>query len=91
MDGLLFASIRLCCLAGSLALTHSAWAASCKETAGPQKAGRYVEECLVVSPATHPPCNAANECSLIQDEIRRGCLLLGRDAPAFCIPYRRPG
>jgi hypothetical protein len=49
-----------------------------------------VEQCLEVSPATHPPCNAANACALIEDEIRRGCTMLGKDAPAFCIPYRRP-
>ena len=63
----------------------------CNDSAGPVQARRYVEQCLEVSPATHPPCNAANSCSLIEDEIRRGCALLGADAPAFCRTYRRPG
>jgi hypothetical protein len=48
------------------------------------QARRYVDQCLMVSPATHPPCNTTNPCPLIQDEIRRGCTLLGTNAPAFC-------
>jgi hypothetical protein len=64
---------------------------SCNQTAGPQKAHQMVRQCLEVSPATHPPCNAANACALIQDEIRRGCTLLGKDAPAYCATDRRPG
>lgn len=64
---------------------------SCNETAGGAQAHRYVEQCLEVSPATHPPCNAANACSLIQDEIRRGCALLGKDAPAFCRQDQQQG
>ena len=81
---------------GSLALTHPATAAtSCNESIGLAKAHRLVEQCLMVSPATHPPCNAANTCDLIQDEIRRGCALLQKDAPAFCRqdhaqPWPRP-
>ncbi|WP_369944041.1 hypothetical protein [Xanthomonas medicagonis] len=44
--------------------------------------------CRAVSPATHPPCNAANSCAMIDDEIARGCALLGRDGPttAECGP-----
>ena len=69
----------------ALPLAHLAAAApSCRETAGPAKAKLYVDQCLKVSPATHPPCNAADACALIQDEIRRGCGLLGKNAPAFC-------
>jgi hypothetical protein len=63
----------------------------CAESAGPEQARRYVEQCLEVSPATHPPCNTANACGLIQDEIRRGCGFLGKDAPAFCQQYKQPG
>jgi len=59
-------------------------APSCRDSAGTEQAQRYVAQCLQVSPATHPPCNAANACDLIIDEIRRGCDLLGHDAPAFC-------
>lgn len=90
MASLARASFLLCLLVGGLVGAHVAIAASCAETVGPQKARQYVQQCLEVSPATHPPCNAANACSLIEDEIRRGCGLLGKDAPAFCVPYRRP-
>jgi hypothetical protein len=60
---------------------------SCTASAGPVVAREYVAQCLVVSPATHPPCNAANPCQLILEEIRRGCVLLGENAPESCRPY----
>ena len=59
----------------------------CRETAGAGKAKTLVKQCLEVSPATHPPCNAANACSLIVDEITRGCAMIDNDAPAFCANY----
>jgi hypothetical protein len=59
----------------------------CRETAGAEKAKTLVKQCLEVSPATHPPCNAANACSLIVDEITRGCAMIDKDAPAFCAEY----
>jgi hypothetical protein len=62
---------------------------SCHQTAGAEKARQMVQQCLEVSPATHPPCNASNACPLIEDEIRRGCVMLGKDAPAFCAPFRQ--
>jgi competence protein ComGC len=61
---------------------------SCLQSAGAVKANRLVNECLEVSPATHPPCNAQNACSLIISEIRRGCSMLGQGAPGFCAEYR---
>lgn len=61
---------------------------SCRQTAGPAKAQQYVAQCLEVSPATHPPCNADNACSLIIDEIKRGCGMIGQGAPAYCATYR---
>jgi hypothetical protein len=61
---------------------------SCLQSAGAVKANRLVNECLQVSPATHPPCNAQNACSLIVSEIRRGCSLLSQGAPGFCADYR---
>jgi hypothetical protein len=85
--------VNAACVAAILVqvLAHPAMAAQpCSQTAGPTKAHRMVEQCLQVSPATHPPCNAANACALIEEEIRRGCTLLGNDAPAFCAPCRRP-
>jgi len=46
---------------------------SCSDEIGEQKAARLVKQCLEVSPATHPPCNAWNPCELIEREIRRNC------------------
>jgi hypothetical protein len=60
---------------------------SCRASAGAQRAAEYVRQCRDVSPATHPPCNADNACTLIIAEIRRGCALLGADAPKFCASY----
>lgn len=82
-------------LACSMSLTANAQ--SCRETAGAQGAATYVAQCLMVSPATHPPCNMANPCVLIVEEIRRGCSIL-REAerqrpalralpPDFCKTY----
>ena len=61
---------------------------SCRRTIGPERADILVDQCLEVSTAAHPPCNARNSCPLINDEIRRGCSLLGRNAPPFCDQYR---
>lgn len=60
---------------------------SCLETAGAEKSKRLVNECLQVSPATHPPCNAQNSCDLIVGEIERSCALMGANAPSFCNQY----
>jgi hypothetical protein len=61
---------------------------SCLQGVGQERSQRLVDECLSVSPATHPPCNAQNSCVLIIDEIKRGCSLLGAQAPPFCAEYR---
>jgi hypothetical protein len=66
------------------AAAMAAEAGSCLAEVGRQKAQTLVDQCLMVSPATHPPCNAANPCALIIDEIRRGCGMLGSDKPKFC-------
>jgi hypothetical protein len=60
----------------------------CSQSAGVAKANEYVRECLQVSPATHPPCNVSNACSLITEEIKRGCAMIATDRPAFCAEYR---
>jgi hypothetical protein len=69
----------------------SAEAARCREEIGARKAAILVRRCKEVSPATHPPCNAANACALIRDEIKRSCGLLaaGRSPPPpkFCKDY----
>jgi hypothetical protein len=61
---------------------------TCLKAVGKARADQLVKQCLQVSPATRPPCNAENSCDLITDEIRRSCALLGRDAPAFCGGYK---
>jgi hypothetical protein len=62
--------------------------ASCKKTAGKDKARELVQQCVKVSPGTKAVCNAENSCQLITDEIRRSCGLLGKDAPGFCGEYK---
>lgn len=58
----------------------------CREAIGAAASARLVERCIQVSPATRPPCNAANPCDLIQGEIDRSCKLWERDGdpPAAC-------
>ena len=53
---------------------------------GEAASARLVVRSIQVSPATHPPCNAANPCDLIQGEIDRSCKLWARDGdpPAAC-------
>lgn len=60
--------------------------ASCLDDIGPEASARLVERCIAVSPATRPPCNAANPCALIQGEIDRACEMYapGETRPAEC-------
>lgn len=63
--------------------------ASCLEEIGEERATRLVDQCLEISPATHPPCNSQNPCALIVNEIKRACILArSRGNPAFCKDYR---
>ncbi len=50
---------------------------SCTAERGAAAATRLQEACKGVSPATHPPCGAANSCALIEDEIARSCSIIG--------------
>src|ERR1700722_8711430 len=61
---------------------------TCLNAVGIERSRQLVNECLQVSPATHPPCNAQNACSMIVDEIKRSCALMGSGAPGFCGEYR---
>ena len=61
---------------------------TCLNAVGVERSRQLVNECLQVSPATHPPCNAQNACAMIVDEIKRGCALIGQGAPGFCAEYR---
>ena len=62
-------------------------AQSCTAEVGAEEAQTYVDQCLEVSAATHPPCNADNPCQMMWDEIARSCDALGNDAPTFCEDY----
>jgi len=57
---------------------------SCSDDRGAEEAAQLVQQCTQVSPATHPPCNAANTCHMIESEIARGCGLLTGKKPDFC-------
>jgi len=61
-------------------------AGDCLTAIGKAAADRLVERCIQVSPATRPPCNVANPCALIQDEIDRSCAMYGpgETKPAEC-------
>ncbi|KQN10087.1 hypothetical protein ASE85_03960 [Sphingobium sp. Leaf26] len=55
---------------------------SCAADIGSAAAARRVAVCRNVSPATRPPCNAANSCAMIEDEIARSCALFdGKGEP----------
>jgi hypothetical protein len=60
----------------------------CWQSVGQQRAQQLASECSQVSPATHPPCNVQNACSLITNEIRRGCGMMTQGAPSFCAEFR---
>jgi hypothetical protein len=51
----------------------------CREALGEAASTRLVQRCIAVSPATRPPCHAANPCDLIQGEIDRSCAMWTRD------------
>jgi hypothetical protein len=77
-------------LAAALVATASPGRAaeqSCLEELGRARADVLVDQCLTVSPATHPPCNSDNPCAMIIEEIARGCAMIteaGEEAPEFC-------
>lgn len=59
---------------------------TCTDSIGAAAATRLAERCRMVSTASHPPCNPANACALIQDEINRSCAQYGagETKPAEC-------
>lgn len=59
---------------------------SCNDEKGAAAAERLAARCTMVSPASHPPCNPANPCQMIQDEIDRSCEMIpaGEARPAEC-------
>lgn len=61
----------------------------CVQSASKAKSDQYVSQCIQVSPATNPPCNGQNACSMMIDEIKRGCAMIGKDnPPGFCSAYK---
>jgi hypothetical protein len=66
---------------------------SCAQQMGQQRATLLAQQCRQVSPATHPPCNAANSCAMIIDEFERGCEMLAGESyrPGFCATRQRAG
>ena len=76
-----------CFVAVSLFAAGQFAAQSCSAEVGAEEVQTYVDQCLDVSAATHPPCNAENSCQMIWDEITRSCVALGNDAPEFCSDY----
>ncbi|SEQ91355.1 hypothetical protein [Sphingobium sp. YR768] len=68
--------------------TQAARPLSCAAEIGSAAAAKRVKLCRDVSPATRPPCNAANSCAMIEDEIARSCALFDGDGPpmAGCTP-----
>lgn len=61
------------------ASTTSAAELSCAEQIGSRQAAVLVSQCIHVSQATHPPCNALNSCEMIQSEVDRGCSVQPQD------------
>ena len=59
---------------------------SCVDEIGAEASAKLVQRCIAVSPATHPPCNAANDCASVQGEIDRACAIWTRDGdpPSEC-------
>lgn len=74
-------------LALSLTAATARAQSSCEYELGSEEAEALVDDCLEVSPATRPPCNAENPCDLIIEETVRGCEMLKEDAPEFCEYY----
>lgn len=61
----------------------------CVDELGAEASQLLVDQCLAISPATRPPCNAQNSCDMIRDEIRRGCGFgEASDNPDFCSEYQ---
>lgn len=61
----------------------------CRDGVGLRRAQHIVNDCIMVSPATHPSCNLRNSCAMMAEEIRRGCGLIGADRPKLCQSYER--
>lgn len=66
---------------------------ACRDEIGPVAAKRLAAQCRDASPATHPPCNVANSCAMMRDEIERSCRLFEASSPLpaeLCAAGRTP-
>ena len=84
----------LVCLVAALTCATSTGAdLSCAGQIGQRLATLVAEQCRQVSPATHPPCNAANSCATIIDELEQACMLVSSESPRrkFCATKERAG
>lgn len=63
---------------------------SCEAERGKAAAQKLADQCLQVSGATHPPCNVANSCAMIADEVARNCdnATMEGPRPAACGPVK---
>lgn len=63
---------------------------SCETQRGKAAAQKLADQCIQVSGATHPPCNIANSCAMIADEVARNCdnATLDGPRPAACGPVK---
>ena len=81
-------AFRLLAAAAILALGPiAANAASCQAQVGAARANLYVKECLAITTATHPPCNAENSCEVIGQHIQTMCAQ-DPHAPVWCQAYK---
>jgi len=93
VDGMVCGMLRVCFWAvmtavGVASATTGASAQSlesCSQTLGRARAQRLVNQCINTSTATHPPCNAVNDCATISEHIAFMCKNnLGANPPAYC-------
>src|SRR5258706_132688 len=61
---------------------------ACNRSIGQERADELERQCKQVAPGSRAACNDDNSCRVITEEIRKGCQLLGRDAPRYCEEYR---
>lgn len=81
-------ALRLMAAAAILGLWPTvAAAASCRAEVGAARAETYVRQCLAITTATHPPCNAENSCRTIGEHIQYMCAH-DPHPPAWCAAYK---
>lgn len=79
--------LSLVCIAFLIAGACHAKPMACRDEAGREAAAAYVRDCMISSPATHPPCNETNPCWMMVKEVVRSCELGGIDAK-LCARYK---